>query len=30
MTSDHHERCADRCGEAMLKIESETKQNAIL
>lgn len=26
MTSDHHERCADRCGEAMLKIESETKQ----
>ena len=24
MTSDRHERCADRCAEAMLKIEDET------
>jgi len=24
MTSDRHERCADRCAEAMLKIENET------
>jgi len=24
MTSDSHERCSDRCAEAMLKIESET------
>ena len=24
MTSDSHERCADRCAEAMLKIESDT------
>lgn len=26
MTSDKHERCSDRCAEAMLKIEEETKQ----
>ena len=26
MTSDCHERCSDRCAEAMLKIEKETKQ----
>ncbi|ERJ32721.1 3-deoxy-manno-octulosonate cytidylyltransferase [Campylobacter concisus] len=25
MTSDKHERCSDRCAEAMLKIEEETK-----
>jgi 3-deoxy-manno-octulosonate cytidylyltransferase (CMP-KDO synthetase) len=26
MTSDCHERCSDRCAEAMLKIEQETEQ----
>lgn len=26
MTSDSHERCTDRCAEAMLKIEDETKE----
>ena len=26
MTSDQHERCTDRCAEAMLKIENETGQ----
>lgn len=25
MTSDQHERCTDRCGEAMLKIEKDTQ-----
>jgi len=27
MTSDCHERCSDRCAEAMLKIEKETGEN---
>ncbi len=26
MTSNCHERCSDRCAEAMLKIEKETNQ----
>ena len=26
MTSDSHERCADRCAEAMLKVEDQSKK----